>query len=111
MRIGMDAGMCGYRRASPPTMRIIMMAYRKAPMRMRFRGDGMDILNTSEVMVTHLKCLDISRSVCRVERRAPHIDKHSTFYFGSGKSKSIQIYHPSLMSPYISPLIWLFWSR
>jgi len=36
-------------------MRIIMIAYRKAPMRMRFRGDGMHILNTSEVMVTHLK--------------------------------------------------------
>jgi len=48
MAFGMDTGMRGHRRAFPPTMRI-MIAYRKVSTRMRFRGDGMDTLSTSEV--------------------------------------------------------------
>jgi hypothetical protein len=53
MAFGMDAaGMRGHRHASPLTMRI-MIAYPKASTRMRFRGDGMHMHGTSEVIAHH----------------------------------------------------------
>lgn len=52
MAFGMDAGMYGHRRTSTPTMHI-MIAYRKASTRMRFRGDGMVMLSMSDVITIH----------------------------------------------------------
>jgi hypothetical protein len=63
MAFGMDAGMRGYRRASPPAMRI-MIAYRKASTRMRFRGDGMDTLSTSEVITTYFRIIEPLTTFC-----------------------------------------------
>jgi hypothetical protein len=70
MAFGMDAGIRGHRRASPPTMRI-MIAYRKASTRMRIRGDGMHILSTSEVIITHYFALSSLSLFCDNVLRHP----------------------------------------
>ena len=58
MTFGMDAaGMRGHQHATPPTTRI-MIAYRKASTRIRFRGDGKHMLGTSEVIITHFRIIE-----------------------------------------------------
>jgi hypothetical protein len=56
MAFGMDVGMRGHRHASLLTMRV-MIAYQKAPTRMRFPGDGMHMLSTSDVITTNFAFL------------------------------------------------------
>jgi hypothetical protein len=59
MALGLDAGMRGHRdrHASPRTM-CTMIAYRKASMRMRFRGGGMHMLGMSEVITTYFRIIE-----------------------------------------------------